>query len=151
VAKTPLISLIKPIEATKVHPRTGLPLGLPEITVPYGALIERVGADRDRDKFRYLSEFYTCKHEAFVSATGGAEGPPEDVDAELPPAAVGLAEKASEPAPAREARLEWGQVNSSDYAVWRAAVPGGWLVALNGSSVTFVPDSRHQWDGGSPG
>lgn len=37
--------------------------------------------------------------------------------------------------------------------LYRARVPGGWLVATSGgqglSGVTFYPDPRHEWDGGS--
>lgn len=37
------------------------------------------------------------------------------------------------------------------YNIWRAAVPGGWLVAGfeagSASSVTFMPDPQHVWDG----
>ena len=156
MAKTPLISLIKPIEATKVHPRTGMSLGKPDVTVPYGALIEHVGADRDHEKFTYLGEFYTCKHDAFESATGGAKRASKKAAEEEEPAPVSapaptsMAEPAPEPAPARETRLEWATLDSSEYKVRRAAVSGGWLVTLDGNGVTFVPDPRHQWDGGSP-
>jgi len=158
--KLSLIPLIKPIEATKIHPRTGVPLGLPEITIPYGALVEHVGSDpdRDREKFTYLSELYTCKRQDFLSATGGVKSPPKPTAASAPPAGAPasvpvvqpIAEKVPEPAVAPGPRLEWAPVNSSDYPVSRAAVPGGWLVALNGSSATFVPDPKHQWDGTSP-
>ncbi|MCB9685716.1 MAG: hypothetical protein H6735_11810 [Alphaproteobacteria bacterium] len=37
------------------------------------------------------------------------------------------------------------------YNVWRAKLPGGWLVATfqanTADSVTFVPDPAHVWDG----
>jgi hypothetical protein len=136
MSKASLISLIKPIEATKVHARTGRPLGLPEVTVPYGALIEHVGRDHDREKFSYLGEFYTCKLDAYESATRGPRIPPKPAEA---------AEPLNAPAP----QLQWKPVTSSNYTIERAAVPGGWLVTLNGSSMTFVPDAGHQWDGGS--
>ena len=138
------ISLSNSIEATKLHPKTGTSLGLPDVTISYGALIEYVGPDRDREKFKYLGELYACRRETFQSATGGVNPAPPTVEAKAAPPPEPA------PAPAREPRLEWDQLKSSDYSVWRAAVPGGWLVAVNGSSVTFVPDSRHQWDGGSP-
>jgi hypothetical protein len=149
LAKTPLISLIKPIEATKLHPRTGMSLGQPDVTVPYGALIEHKGSDGGRERFTYLSELYACKRDAFESATGGEKSPPKPAAAAAP-APAPVVEEPPEPAAAREPRLEWDQVKTSDPTVWRAAVPGGWLVALNGSSLTFVPDPKHQWDGGSP-
>jgi hypothetical protein len=37
------------------------------------------------------------------------------------------------------------------YNLWRASVPGGWLVAGfeagSANSVAFVPDPTHAWDG----
>jgi len=37
--------------------------------------------------------------------------------------------------------------------VYRARVPGGWLVmartSTNKPALTFVPDVEHRWDGGS--
>lgn len=145
--KAPSVSLTKIIEATKLHPRTGLSLGLPPVTVPYGALVESVGSERDRERFTYLGDLYECKRDLFLSATGGVES----ASAELPPehAPAPVAETAPEPAAAAGPRLEWNRVNSSDYSVRRAAVPGGWLVAVNNSNVIFVADPKHKWDGGS--
>jgi hypothetical protein len=40
----------------------------------------------------------------------------------------------------------------ADFAVWRAKVPGGWLIAGGQpaaywtGSVTFLPDPEHAWD-----
>ncbi len=144
--KAPSISLTKGIEATKLHPRTGNPVG--SVTVPYGALIEPKGIERDRAKFRYLEEMYECKSEVFFSATGGAKTEPEPVAEEPEPAPPPVAEKAEEPAAPAGPRLEWARLNSSDFSVKRAAVPGGWLVAVN-ASVIFVADADHKWDGGS--
>lgn len=39
---------------------------------------------------------------------------------------------------------------SASLSMYRARVPGGWLIASRpGDSVTFVPDPLHEWDGGS--
>ena len=39
---------------------------------------------------------------------------------------------------------------SSRFAIYRAKIPGGWLVALRPhDNLTFVPDPQHMWDGGS--
>jgi hypothetical protein len=140
--KAPTVSLTKMIEATKLHPRTGLSLGIPPATIPYGALIEPKGAERDRERFLYLGELYECKQDLFLSATGVKTPEPE-----LATAAGPEAEKAAVPVPSGP-RLEWEPIHSSNYAVMRTGIPGGWLVAL-GSGVTFVPDAKHQWDGGS--
>jgi hypothetical protein len=142
----PSLSLTKMIEATKLQPRTGLPLGVPPVTIPFGALIEPAGSDRDRERFKYLGELFECKRDLFLSATGGAlEEAAAPGTAEPPP----VAEKAAEPAAPAGPRLEWERLNSSHYAVRRAAVPGGWLVTLDGSAVIFVDDAKHRWDGGS--
>src|ERR1035441_9821215 len=59
----------KRIEATKLHERTGAPLAGPEVTIPFGALVESMGRDRDREKFRYLGEPYSVRRETFLEAT----------------------------------------------------------------------------------
>lgn len=144
------IPLLKSIDATKLHPKTGTSLGQPDVTISYGALIEYVGSDRDREKFTYLGELYSCKRETFLSSTGGAKGQPKaeaapaPVASPTPPAGSDTASAAATP------RLEWERLNSHPHAISRASVPGGWLVVLNGASVTFVPDSGHRWNGGSP-
>lgn len=37
------------------------------------------------------------------------------------------------------------------YNIWRAAIPGGWLVGcfngMTASDLTFVPDPQHMWNG----
>jgi hypothetical protein len=136
--------LVKSIEATKLHPKTGTSLGKPDVMISFGALIDYVGSDRDREKFTYLGELYACKRETFLSAIGGEKGLPQ---AERKTAAA--SEPAPAPAPAKTTRLVWERLNSSEHTVSRARVAGGWLVALNGGSVTFVPDPGRRWDGGS--
>ena len=144
--KAPTVSLTKMIEATKLHPRTGLSLGLPPATIPYGALIEPKGSERDRERFLYLGELYECKRDLFLSATDGAKA--EDSAEEVVMSASAPPVENVEPAAVSGPRLTWQPIHSSDYSVRRAAIPGGWLVALEGS-VTFVPDAKHKWNGGS--
>jgi len=130
------VELNKSIEARKLNQRTGLPMTGPEVTIPYGAIIEHVETDRDREKFQYLRELYSCSHEVFVSAVN--------------PAAPAEQAAPSEPVPLpSKAKLQWEQLDSSHQALLRAKVPGGWLVALPGVSVTFYPDPKHRWDGSS--
>jgi hypothetical protein len=134
------------IEATKLNPRTLLSLGLPPATIPYGALIEPKGAERDRERFLYMGELYECKQDLFLSATGAkAPAKVDEASPETETAAPAAPMAAAVPA---GPRLAWTPINSSNYSVMRSAVPGGWLVAL-GSGVTFVPDAKHAWDGGS--
>jgi hypothetical protein len=144
--KAPSVSLTKMIEATKLHPRTGLSLGLPPATIPYGALIEPKGSERDRERFLYLGELFECKRDLFLSTTGGAKSEAKMED--TPASAPGEVFEKAEPTVVSGPLLEWEPLNSSDYTVRRAAVPGGWLVALH-NGVTFLPDAKHQWDGGS--
>jgi hypothetical protein len=133
------VELNKSIEARKLNQRTGLPLTGPEVTVPYGAIIEHVETDRDQEKFHYLGELYSCRHEVFVSAVN-----PAVPAAPVPQTAPG------EPV---ASKLQWEQLDSGPGMpgpyLLRAKVPGGWLVALAGASVTFYPDPEHQWDGSS--
>lgn len=145
--KAPSVSLTKMIEATKLQPRTGLPLGVPPVTVPFGALVEPVGAERDRQRFNYLGDLFECKLDLFLSATGGGKGSSKkDEESEQVTArAVETAEPPADSSP----RLEWEHLSSAKHPATRAAIPGGWLVALEGSGVTFVPDAKHMWDGGS--
>ena len=46
--------------------------------------------------------------------------------------------------------LHWEPVRNNLTDLWRANVPGGWLVAIVGShsnpSVAFVPDPNHIWN-----
>ena len=131
------ISLSKSIEAIKLHPKTGTALGVPDVTISYGALIEHVGSDRDLERFRYLGDLYACRHEAFVSATGSVP-PPTGNKAEKPAAGPGRITSG----------LQWEPVASNGVSVSRAKVPGGWLV-LCGAAATYYPDPAHQWDGRS--
>ncbi len=49
--------------------------------------------------------------------------------------------------------LKWEKL-ATDYScpVYRAKVPGGWLVSISGyegEGLTFYPDPSHEWDGSS--
>jgi len=141
------ISLSKRIDATKLHPRTLAPLAGPEVNIPFGALVESIGGDHDREKFLFLGEPYSVRREVFLDAIG------PDAAAEAPAAAPAAAPATVEPKPpatpgAQEARLKFERLDAGGYALARAKVPGGWLVAC-GTSVTFYPDPGHAWDGSS--
>ena len=115
----------------------------PEVTIPYGAIIEHVESDRDREKFHYLGELYSCRHEVFVAAVNAA-APAAPAEQTAPSEPVALPSKA---------KLQWEPLDSGPGMpgpyLLRAKVPGGWLVALAGASVTFYADPEHQWDGSS--
>ena len=141
------VELNKSIEARKLNQRSGLPMTGPEVTIPYGAIIERVESDRDKAKFRYLGEPYSCRHEVLMGAVDAGA-----VEPEAPAAPAAPAERTAPAEPVTvtsEAKLQWEPLDSSHYALLRAKVPGGWLVALAGASVTFYPDPEHLWDGSS--
>jgi hypothetical protein len=136
-------SLNKSIEAHKLHPNTLTPLPGLDVTIPFGAPIERVERDRDMVRFRFLGEPFGCKHELLASALepGALDAAPAPVPVLKPPA----------PAKAVEAAggLRWQLVGcSGGPALVRAKVPGGWLVSA-GSGVAFYPDPGHAWDGAS--
>jgi len=57
-----------------------------------------------------------------------------------------------------QVKLVWEELKSSrigggvfklDWNVYRASVPGGWLVLVmhNTSGLTFYPDVNHEWNG----
>jgi hypothetical protein len=40
--------------------------------------------------------------------------------------------------------------NSATFSIYRAKVPGGWLLAMRPhDQLSFIPDPQHEWDGGS--
>lgn len=47
--------LTKSIEARKLNPRNRQPIGLP-VTIPFGAIVEKVSHVRDMVEFDYLGE-----------------------------------------------------------------------------------------------
>ena len=79
------IPLNKSIEATKLNERTEAPLVGPEVTIPFGALVESVGAGGDREKFRYLGELYSVAQDIFLSATRSTETDPAPAAAPATP------------------------------------------------------------------
>ncbi len=141
------ISLIKRMDAIKLHPRTLAPVAGPEVNIPFGALVEAIGGDHARVKFLFLGEPYSVRREVFVDAIG------PDAAAQTPAAAPAAIPAPVEPAEAAEpaanaAKLRFERLDAGGYAVARAKVPGGWLVVY-GSGVTFYPDAKHAWDGTS--
>ena len=145
------ISLIKRIDATKLHPRTLAPLAGPEVNIPFGALVESIGGDHAREKFLFLGEPYSVRREIFLDAIGPDAA--AKTRAAPPVAAPEIVLAPAEPVPSAapdmpEARLKFEPLDAGSYAMARAKVPGGWLVAC-GAGVTFYPDKGHQWDGSS--
>lgn len=143
------ISLIKRMDAIKLHPRTLAPVAGPEVNIPFGALVEAIGGDHARVKFLFLGEPYSVRREIFVDAIGpdAAAQTPAAVPAAIPVPVV--PDQAAPPA-ADEAKLKFERLDAGGYAVARAKVPGGWLV-IYGSGVAFYPDAKHLWDGKSIG
>lgn len=141
----PRFSLNKSIEAKKLNKRTGAPTSDPEVTIPYGALVDGIQRERDIARFSYLGEPYACPHDILASALGNALS--EDAPGAGSPAASATGGGKAGP---ERPRLRWEPLESSHYSLMRAKVPGGWLVALGGTGLTFYADPEHQWDGTSP-
>lgn len=141
------ISLNKSIEATKLHQRTEAPLAGPEVTIPFGALVESAGANRDQEKFRYLGELYSVSRDIFLEATRSDDA---DHAARATSVAAALEREAGEPntASPKKAKLIFEQLDAGRYTVARAKVRGGWLV-ICGTGIAFYPDPAHEWDGTS--
>ncbi len=136
--------LAKTIEARKLNPRSKLPLPEPPVTIPYGAVLTGLEWLDGLARFHYLGELYQCEEEVLRDALGRelAETPK--------PAAKPATER---PAPSRStdkpAGLVWEDVPSNRFHVFRARIPGGWLVAVdNGTGVglTFLADPKHDWE-----
>ena len=70
----------------------------------------------------------------------GAVGPKATAIAELPAATTPTGEPMT---------IAWEAVRSepADLSIRRARVPGGWLVANDVGSLTFLPDPTHRWNG----
>lgn len=132
--------LNKNIEAKKLNKRTGVPIGGPPVTIPYGAIIDSPVEERHLVKFSYLGEPYQSGREVFSSAATPIE------DNQTEPSATPLAKQTAEAATEAAPTLQWEQVTSSNRLnVMRAKVPGGWLVLVNGAGLTHYPDSEHRW------
>jgi hypothetical protein len=133
--------VLKTVEAVKLNQRTGLPLGEPPISLPYGAIIEKLEESGDFYKFTYLAQAYRMRRDN----VSGALHPIEGVTVAPAEATAAGDVPASAPKPVLAFRT---LPVSGTAALSRAKVPGGWLVA-GGSGVAFVPDPSHEWDGTS--
>jgi hypothetical protein len=138
------LSLNKSIQGQLLHPRTGAPTTDNEVTIPFGAILEYVGPDRDFEKYKYMGDMYRTPHSIFASATKMPK-------VEAAPAAEPEAEHEAAPAAELAAlapagpRLAFETVPATIANLKRAKVPGGWLVALGSSAITFYPDPEHAW------
>ncbi|HSW48627.1 MAG TPA: hypothetical protein VLH09_00560 [Bryobacteraceae bacterium] len=130
-------ALTKTIEARKLNPRTRVPTGEPAVTIPFGAVIQDLVEDRDVIKFNYLGQPYQCPVPVLSEAIERVQPGGKVVEA------------ASTPVP--RPVLIWQEVMSNQGRVYRAKVPGGWLIWGRSEEVspTFYPDPQHLWDGGS--
>jgi hypothetical protein len=137
----PRLSLRKTIEATKLNKRTGLAEVGPEVTIPFGALVEFVSAERETVRFSYMGDYYRCAEDLWQSAAGD-----KTLDAAPAPVAAATGEDVAVPP---KPGLIWETLSSGSLGVARTRVPGGWLVAITGqhSGLTFLPDPAHEWDG----
>jgi hypothetical protein len=142
--------LTKTIEARKLNQRSGLPLNEPPVSVPYSAILDNVEESWDLVKFRHLGVRYQCATTLFKEAArlyGAEEREGEPVMDSGPVQAEPAGDPSAPRAAARDVLVKWEELSSSHQSVLRAKVPGGWLVAVRGSGVTFLPDEAHTWTG----
>ncbi|MBL8175547.1 MAG: hypothetical protein JNK48_12810 [Bryobacterales bacterium] len=129
----------KTVEAVKLNKRTGAPLGEPPISLPFGAIIDKLEEAGDFYTFTYMAERYRMRQDNVRGALHPI-GAPASSSVPKPAAEVGKAEPPPPP-------LVFEKLQSAS-AVSRAKVPGGWLV-IHGTGIAFVPDAGHEWDGAS--
>ena len=137
----PKISLNKTIEATKLNRRTGFAEPGPEITIPFGGLVEHVASERGAVRFTYMGEPYRCSEDLWNAATR---------DSSAPSTAAPVKSSDTPPSVAPAGAIVWEMLASSTMPLLRTKVPGGWLVATPAGSVTFYPDPEHDWSGATP-
>ncbi len=142
--------LIKSIEAKKLNKRSKLPLPEPPVTIPFGGLVSDIAEDGGMLRFSYLGELYHCPEDRLRSALGGGEASRAEAAAPAEPRTAAPAET-PKPSPAgNDAPFQWQEVRTSLNSIFRAKVPGGWLVmgsAAAGRTLAFYPDPQHNWDG----
>ena len=134
------LTLNKSIEAKRLNKRTLAPLIGPEVTIPYGGILEPAGADGDFDHFRYMGDLYRVKRETLASAVDGGAAAPAESRPEPPALAAPVAAAGGTPA-APAPRLQFEPLGDG---ISRAKIPAGWLVR-SGASIAFVPDGVHRW------
>ena len=139
------LTLNKSIGATHLNKKTGVPWSEPEAHIPYGAIVQYVSSDGRNERFTYMTELYRCPADVLASALDGGKIPREEEASSAKP--VQDPGPASNPAPAHTLKFE--QLAAGSYAIARAKVPGGWLVANSATGLTFYPDPEHSWNGES--
>ncbi len=127
----------KSVEAQKLNKRTGAPLGEHPVTVPYGAILESIQISEELVRFAYMGDRYQVAREAVAGALQALGAPPSNPAAAKPDASDKLVFETL------DVRAQ-GQIS-----IYRAPIPGGWLVASHSGALTFVPDAGHEWDGSS--
>ncbi len=137
------LTLNKSIGATHLNKKTGVPWSEPEANIPYGAIVQHVGADGRNERFTYMSELYRCPADVLASALDGGKIPQE----EQATAAKAVQEPGPRSNPAPAFTLKFEQLAAGTYSITRAKVPGGWLVANGATGLTFYPDPEHSWNG----
>lgn len=135
----------KTVEAHKLNKRTGIPLSEPPVTIPFGAILESVQISDDMVRFAYMGDRYQVSRDAVAGALHSLAAAPSQ-----PPAAAKAAAPAATDASDGKLIFETLDVRAqAQISIYRAPVPGGWLVASHSGALTFVPDAAHKWDGSS--
>jgi hypothetical protein len=128
------LELAKSIEAVKLNRRSKLPVQEPPALIPYGAIVQDIEEDGNLTRFTHLGELYQVTGDALRSAAARVEA-----------AAVAAPERPAAPS------LQWERVETTRSPLWRAKVPGGWLLTLGASeTLTFYPDATHSFGNTKP-
>jgi len=151
----PRYQVTKMVDAKPLHPKSGIPLAVPPVPMPYRAILEDVREERGIYKFTYLGKPYQCDERILGPAITPYKNPLEHISererggfemeaGEPVNTALEMAAASTGPAP----DFEWESIRTNRGALLRANVPGGWLVcSANGSGITFLPDAKHAWKG----
>ena len=127
----------KTVEAQKLNKRTGIPLAEPPVTVPFGAILESVQISEDLVRFAYMGERYCVARDVVAGSLQPLHAAPA---------------KAAAPKPESTGKLIFETLDvrsQGQISIYRAPIPGGWLVASHSGALAFVPDAEHKWDGAS--
>lgn len=135
--------LAKSIEAKRLNKRSKLPLPEPPVIIPFGGLVSEIEDDGGLVRFSYLGELYQCSPDLLNSALrlGGQGG-------HVAAPRSGESASAAAPMAAPEPTLfHWQEIRTNHGELWRAQVPGGWLLMTAARALAFYPDAGHAWDG----
>jgi hypothetical protein len=141
--------LQKSVDCVKLNKRSGIPTGEKK-SLAFGAILVYLGEDRDNFRFLYLGELYEGPQSEMKGYLRHLEGDETVNVGKLRVAESGGGGKKTHPQSGGKVQYKviWDKL-SSEVALRRAKIPGGWLIAGAGDGITFLPDPAHEWNGES--